>query len=241
MNFVDVGLSLATLIILEIVLGIDNLVILSILTERLPQEKRKMARKLGLSLAWMTRLLLLGLSFYLIQLVRPLFTVYEFSFSVRELFFLLGGIFLIWKSTDEIHQEIVKKPQVLRATAANSRRGVILVIIQIALLDIIFSLDSVLTAVGLASEFWVMALAISIAIIIMIFASEPVSYFITKHPTLKMLALSYLMLIGMLLIAEGFSVHIARGYVYFSMGFSLSVECLNLFKKTRRRKKVHKS
>lgn len=242
MEFIDIFLSLIALIILEIVLGIDNLVILSILTEKLPREKRKKARRWGLTFAWVTRLLLLGSAVYMVKLVKPLFTVGSLTFSARDIFLCLGGAFLIWKATDEIHQDVVDedavKPVSKNINSAATFRGVI---IQIALLDVVFSLDSVLTAVGLTSLFWVMALAITCAIIIMIFASEPVSEFISKHPTIKMLALSYLILIGTVLVADGFSFHIPRGYLYFAMGFSLSVESLNLIKRNRvNRKKIER-
>ena len=235
MVFIDLILSLLTLVILEIVLGIDNLVILSILTEKLPREKRKKARQWGLTFAWVTRLILLASAVFMVHLVKPLFSLGQFTFSFRDLFLIGGGMFLIWKSTDEIHQDILKEP--LSAPTLVSKKAVTFrgVVIQVALLDIIFSLDSVLTAVGIASQFWVMALAITIAILIMIFASEVVSNFIAKNPTVKMLALSYLILIGMILIADGFALHIPRGYIYFSMGFSLGVEALNLIKRARKK------
>lgn len=238
MELIDILLSLISLIILEIVLGIDNLVILSILTEKLPYEKRKKARKLGLSCAWMTRLILLASAVFMVKLVKPLLIIGSFSFSARDIFLILGGVFLIWKSTDEIHQDLVDEPMIQPVSkhlysAATFR----MVILQIALLDIIFSLDSVLTAVGLTSRFWVMALAITCAILIMIYASEIVSDFISKHPSIKMLALSYLILIGTVLIADGFSFHIPRGYLYFAMGFSLGVESLNLVKRARKKRK----
>ncbi len=238
MDLIEVALSLTTLVILEIVLGIDNLVILSILTEKLPVEQRKKARRWGLTFAWITRLILLASAVYMVHLIEPLFTVGTFSFSFRDLFLIGGGMFLIWKATDEIHQDLQEDPSVeaIQPNAATySYHGVIA---QIAFLDIIFSLDSVLTAVGIASHFWVMALAITCAIIIMIFASEPVSRFIIKNPTVKMLALSYLILIGMILIADGFAFHIPRGYIYFAMGFSLGVESLNLAKKARNKRKM---
>ncbi|KTD35601.1 transport protein [Legionella moravica] len=238
MEFFDVALSLIALIILEVVLGIDNLVILSILTEKLPQEKRKKARRWGLTFAWMTRLLLLASAVYMVKLVKPLVSIGGISFSARDIFLCLGGAFLIWKSTDEIHQDVTNESRTQavpkNTTASATFRGVI---IQVALLDVIFSLDSVLTAVGLTTRFWVMALAITCAIIIMIYASEPVSEFISKHPTIKMLALSYLILIGTVLVADGFSFHIPRGYLYFAMGFSLGVESLNLLKRTRKKRK----
>ncbi|CAM2908898.1 TerC family protein [Legionella worsleiensis] len=241
MEFFDVVLSLIALIVLEVVLGIDNLVILSILTEKLPQEKRKKARRWGLTFAWMTRLMLLASAVFMVKLVKPLFSIGDMTFSARDIFLCLGGAFLIWKSTDEIHQDVTNESRtnsLPHGTSASATfRGVI---IQVALLDIIFSLDSVLTAVGLTSHFWVMALAITCAIIIMIYASEPVSEFITKHPTIKMLALSYLILIGTVLVADGFSFHIPRGYLYFAMGFSLGVEALNLLRRTRRKRKKNK-
>jgi predicted tellurium resistance membrane protein TerC len=238
MEFVDIGLSLIALIILEIILGIDNLVILSILTERLPQEKRKKARRLGLTLAWVTRLILLASAVFMVKLVKPLLVIGDFSFSARDIFLFLGGAFLVWKSTDEIHKDVMHEPAATPVSkkiysAATFRS----VIIQVALLDIVFSLDSVLTAIGLTNQFWVMAVAITCAIIIMIFASEPVSEFIAKHPTIKMLALSYLILIGTVLIADGFSFHVPRGYLYVAMGFSLSVEALNLLRRSRRKRK----
>ncbi|CEG57006.1 TerC family protein [Legionella fallonii] len=238
MDIINIVLSLIALIILEIVLGIDNLVILSILTEKLPQEKRKKARRLGLTFAWVTRLLLLGSAVYMVKLIKPIVTIGSLSFSFRDIFLLLGGTFLIWKSTDEIHQDIMNEPSV---TPIGHKKGSSItfskVVTQIALLDIIFSLDSVLTAVGLTSEFWIMAAAITCAILIMIYASEPVSEFISKHPTVKMLALSYLILIGTMLVADGFSFHVPRGYLYFSMGFSLGVESLNLYRSSRKKRK----
>ncbi|HDS3847756.1 TerC family protein [Legionella pneumophila] len=240
MDFIDIGLSLTALIILEVVLGIDNLVILSILTEKLPREKRKKARRWGLTFAWVTRLLLLGSAVFLVKLVKPILTIGSLVFSARDLFLILGGVFLIWKSTDEIHQDVMNEPLMepvsKNVSSSATFRGVV---IQIALLDIIFSLDSVLTAVGLTSHFMVMAVAITIAIIIMIWASEPVSKFISEHPTIKMLALSYLILIGTVLVADGFEFHVPRGYLYFAMGFSLAVESLNLIKNERvKRKKL---
>lgn len=240
MDFIDISISLIALIILEIVLGIDNLVILSILTAKLPPEKRKKARRWGLTFAWMTRLMLLGSAVYMVKLVKPIATVGSFTFSVRDIFLFLGGAFLIWKSTDEIHQDVMHEPLEL-PISKNIYSSALFrnVVIQVALVDVIFSLDSVLTAVGLTTQFWVMAAAITVAILIMIYASEPVSDFILKHPTIKMLALSYLILIGMVLIADGFSFHVPRGYLYFAMGFSLGVESLNLLKSSRKKRKKY--
>lgn len=239
MEWLDLLFGLLALIVLEVVLGIDNLVFLAILTERLPRESRKRARQWGLTFAWVTRLLLLASAVWLVRLTSPIISFAEFSFSARDLFLLGGGAFLIAKATQEIHQEVEpieevkteksKKSQVF----ASSFRGVVL---QVGLMDIIFSLDSVLTAVGLTPHYWIMALAITVAIVIMIWASEPVSLFIEKHPTIKMLALSFLILIGMVLVADSFQFHVPRGYIYFAMGFSLSVEALNFWKRARSKK-----
>ncbi len=238
MEFLDIIASLIVLVILEIVLGIDNLVILSILTEKLPAHQRTKARRWGLTFSWVTRLLLLSLAVDMIRLTKPLITIAELSFSARDIFLILGGAFLIWKATDEIHQDVTEESEESAKKEMTSFKTTFnMVIFQIAMLDVIFSLDSVLTAVGLTTRFWVMAFAISCAIIIMIFASEIVSAFIKKHPTIKMLALSYLILIGMVLVADGLSFHIPRGYVYFAMGFSLAVESLNLIKHARKRGK----
>ena len=235
MDFVNLISSLLVLVILEVVLSIDNLIILSILTEGLPLKQKKTAQRLGLTVAWVARLFLLASAVYLASLVKPLFTIWHFSFSVRDLFLILGGLFLVWKASDEIHQDMLKNQVDNIVKGARTKNTLSKVLVQIVLLDIIFSLDSVLTAVGLTSNFIVMAIAITIAIAIMIWASEPVSAFIKKYPTLKMLALSYLILIGTILIVDGFSYHVPRGYLYFSLGFSLSVEFLNVLKQSRRK------
>lgn len=242
MELLDIFISLLALIILEIVLGIDNLVLLSILTEKLPREKRKRARRWGLTFAWMTRLILLACAVYLAQLTKPLFTISTLSFSARDIFLFMGGAFLIWKATDEIHQDVtgeeIETAADVHPKSAASFRGVV---IQVALMDIIFSFDSVLTAIGLTNHYFVMALAITCAIIVMIFASEWVSRFISNYPTVKMLALSFLILIGMVLVADSFSFHVPRAYVYFAMGFSLSVEFLNIIKRSiRQRNRINK-
>ncbi len=237
MEFLDITLSLLALIILEIVLGIDNLVFLSILSEKLPREQRKKARRWGLTFAWVTRLMLLASAMWLVKLTTPFFSLGDFSLSVRDLFLLAGGGFLIAKATQEIHLEVSGDTSVVAPGTAKIAATFGGVIIQIAIMDIIFSLDSVLTAIGLTTRFWVMAVAITCAILVMIFASESVSRFIEKYPTVKMLALSFLILIGMVLTADGFHFHVPRGYVYFAMGFSLAVEGLNLVRAGRRRKK----
>ena len=234
MDVFDILISLVALIILEIILGIDNLVFLSILTEKLPKEQRRLARRWGLMFAWVTRLILLVTALWMVGLTRPLFHIYHLSFSVRDLFLFIGGAFLIAKATQEIHYEVGEDELNDRVLSKRSARF-FQVVIQVGLMDIIFSMDSILTAVGLTNHFWVMAAAITCAIMVMIYASETVSYFIQKHPTIKMLALSFLILIGMVLVADSFAFHIPRGYVYFAMGFSLGVEALNLVRRSRRR------
>jgi predicted tellurium resistance membrane protein TerC len=239
MNFFDILSSLFALILLEIILGVDNLVFLSILTEKLPLSQRRRARRWGLCFAWMTRLLLLASACWLVQLTEPVLTLFQHTFSVRDLFLFVGGGFLLTKATQEIHHEVGRDELLVGQQSASEGRVVSFhfIVFQVAVMDIIFSLDSVLTAVGLTQHFWVMALAITASIFVMIYASEAVSRFIDKYPTIKMLALSFLMLIGMVLIADGFSFHIPRGYVYFAMGFSLGVECLNLVRRHRKNTK----
>ncbi len=235
-EIVDIVLSLLALVILEVILGIDNLVFLSILTEKLPVEQRRAGRRWGLTFAWVTRLMLLLGAVWLVKLNHPLIQWDDFHFSIRDLFLLAGGLFLITKATQEIHLEVSDEEDTVAIDPKKKAVSMKMVVTQVALMDIIFSLDSVLTAVGLTHRYWVMAVAITIAILVMIFASEPVSYFIEKHPTVKMLALSFLILIGMVLIADGFSFHVPRGYIYFAMGFSLGVEALNLLRGSKRRK-----
>lgn len=232
-EFFDILLSLVTLTILEIVLGVDNLVFLSILSQKLPRAQQSRARKLGLTFAWLTRLMLLASAVWLARLTTPWVTIFNFSLSGRDLFLLSGGLFLLAKATQEIHSELEVVHQ--KPNQQIKTKAFWWVIGQIAVLDIVFSLDSVLTAIGLTDHFWVMAVAITIAIIAMIFLSEPLSNFIEHHPSIRMLALSFLILIGMVLVADGLHNHIPRGYIYFAMGFSVTVECLNLWRNKRQR------
>lgn len=228
----DILLALGTLTILEIILGIDNLVFLSILSQKLPYEQQARARKIGLTVAWVTRLLFLASALWLSKLVTPLFTIFNLEVSARDLFLFGGGMFLLWKATEEIHHQL-EQPTKKDIISNIKSQSFLWVVTQIVLLDIVFSLDSVLTAIGLSDQFWVMATAISIAILAMIFVSDPLSSFIEKHPSVRMLALSFLLLIALVLIADAFHSHIPRGYVYFAMGFSLTVECLNLWRNKR--------
>ena len=234
MNYIDIFFSVIALIILEIVLGIDNLVFLSILTEKLPKADRKKARHWGLTFAWMTRLMLLASAVWLVKLTHPFLTLGQMSFSVRDVFLFGGGAFLIFKATEEIHYEVgeTKAEKKISRSAASTIKGVV---IQIGLMDIIFSLDSVLTAIGLTNNFMVMGVAITCAILVMVYASEPVGAFIEQHPSVKMLALSFLILVGTMLVADSFGFHVPRGYLYFSMAFSLGVESLNLYRQAKRR------
>jgi len=218
--------ALLTLTLLEIVLGIDNIVFISILSGKLPEHQRQRARTLGLALAMGTRILLLLSLTWIMRLTRPFFTIGPQEVSGRDLILLIGGLFLLWKSTHEIHERLEGAAEAVRkAGKANTMASVLT---QIALLDIIFSLDSVITAVGMANQIAVMVAAIVIAVGIMMLASRPLGEFVESHPTIKILALSFLLLIGMALIAEGFHQHIPKGYIYFAMGFSVFVEMLNL-------------
>lgn len=219
-------LDLLTLTALEIVLGVDNIVFISILSGKLPHARQARARTLGLALAMGTRILLLLSLTWIMRLTAPLFTVLEQEISGRDLILLTGGLFLIWKATSEIHEKLEGS----EAEREVKRAGVTMrgVLVQIALLDIVFSLDSVITAVGMANSVAVMITAIAVAVGVMMFTSGPISHFVEKHPTVKMLALSFLLLIGMALIGEAFDQHIPKGYIYFAMGFSVFVEALNL-------------
>lgn len=218
-------IALITLTVLEIVLGIDNIVFISILSGKLPQAKQKKARQLGLGLALITRILLLLSLSWVMSLTAPLFNVLSHEISGRDLILLIGGLFLIYKATSEIHEKIEGENH---DTDVKGRATFSGIIIQILLLDIVFSLDSVITAVGMASEIGVMIAAVIISVIIMLFAAESISKFVNNHPTVKMLALSFLVLIGVTLLAEGLDQHIPKGYIYFAMAFSVLVEMLNL-------------
>src|SRR5688500_6979571 len=221
----EILIALATLTFLEIVLGVDNIIFISILSGKLPAEQQQKARSLGLLLAMGTRILLLFSLAWVIRLTAPLFTVVGQEISGRDLILILGGLFLLGKSTHEIHERLEGDEGHGAAKAAASFASVL---IQIALLDIVFSLDSVITAVGMVDQVSVMVIAVIISVIIMMVAAEPISAFVHRHPTVKMLALSFLLLIGMSLVAEGFDHHIPKGYVYFAMGFSVFVEAINL-------------
>ena len=221
----EIIVALITLTVLEIVLGIDNIIFISILAGKLPAEQQGRARRAGLAGAMLTRIGLLALLAWLIRLTAPLFHVLGQPFSGRDLILIAGGLFLLFKSTREIHEG-------LEGDAGHAgtrvRASFASVVGQIMLLDIVFSLDSVITAVGMARHLWVMIVAVVLAVGVMMFAAAPISNFVHRHPTVKMLALSFLLMIGVALIADGLGQHIRKGYIYFAMGFSVMVEMLNL-------------
>ncbi len=221
----DVWIGLLTLTALEIVLGIDNIIFISILASKLPKPQQPQARRIGLMGALFTRILLLLSLSWIIGLTAPLFTVAGREVSGRDLTLILGGLFLLGKSTYEIHDKLEGETG---HGGAKARGGFTAVIIQIMLLDIVFSLDSVITAVGMVNQIPVMVAAVVIAVLVMLVAVGPISTFVDRHPTVKMLALAFLLLIGVNLVAEGFHQHIPKGYIYFAMAFSVFVELLNL-------------
>ena len=226
----QIWLSLVTLSALEIVLGIDNIVFLAILTNRLPPHQRALGRKIGLSLALGTRLLLLATLAWIVKLTAPLFTLFDQGFSVRDLILIGGGLFLMVKAVHEIHETVEGDADAANNSGSDAPKvypAFSSIVVQIALIDIIFSLDSVITAVGMADTLWVMVVAVVVAMIIMLVASGPLSDFVSNHPTIKMLALSFLLLIGVFLVADGFGLKIPKGYLYFALGFSVLVEMMN--------------
>jgi predicted tellurium resistance membrane protein TerC len=225
-------IALLTLTVMEIVLGIDNVVFISVLVQRLPEAQRDRGRRIGLGLAMGMRILLLLSITWIVGLTQPVVTIGDHPVSVRDLILIGGGLFLIWKATTEIHEALEgDEGHAVTGPAATMRS----VLIQIVLLDIVFSLDSVLTAVGMADDVVIMIAAVVIAVGVMLFASGPISRFVHAHPTVKMLALSFLLLIGITLIADGLGFHVPKGYIYAAMGFSVFVEALNLTARRRRR------
>ncbi len=218
-------IALATLTFLEVILGVDNVIFISILAGKLPVEQQQRARTLGLAAAMVTRILLLMSLAWIIRLTAPLFTLFNHAFSGRDLILLGGGLFLLAKATLEIHERLEGE---VGHGSAKSYPSFGAVIFQIMLLDIVFSLDSVITAVGMADDLSIMVAAVVIAVAIMMVSAAPISAFVDRHPTVKVLALSFLLLIGLSLIGEGFGMHIPKGYIYFAMGFSVFVEMINL-------------
>jgi predicted tellurium resistance membrane protein TerC len=218
-------IALLTLTALEIVLGIDNIIFISILAGKLPDEQQKLGRQAGLLMAMLTRILLLFSIAWLTRLTAPLFSVLSYEISGRDIILIIGGLFLLGKSTFEIHERLEGEEGHAAEKVPASLTGVVF---QIMMLDIVFSLDSVITAVGMVNEIVIMVAAVVIAVAIMLFASGPISEFVNNRPTLKILALSFLLLIGFSLVADGLGLHIPKGYIYFAMGFSVFVEVINL-------------
>jgi len=235
----EAWIALGTLTALEIVLGIDNIIFISVLVGRLPKQQRELARRLGLGLAMFARLALLFSITWVMGLTNTLFSVFGQNISGRDIILIGGGLFLLAKATHEIHNSLEGEAggQQIGATVSMA-----MVLLQIAILDIVFSLDSVITAVGLADEISIMALAIIIAVVIMMLAAKSIGDFVDHHPTIKILALSFLILVGVTLMVEGFDVHVPKGYIYFAMAFSVAVETINLRlrKKPSKPIKLHK-
>jgi predicted tellurium resistance membrane protein TerC len=218
-------IALATLTVLEIVLGIDNIIFISVLVGRLPEQARNRARIIGLGLAMGTRVLLLLSLAWMMTLTQPVFTALRWDFSGRDLILIVGGLFLLWKSVHEIHNSLEGDED---EHGAGAQATFASVLVQIAIIDIVFSLDSVITAVGMADDVAVMIIAVVAAVAVMMVAARPIGEFVDRHPTVKMLALSFLILVGFALVAEGLDFHVPKGYIYFAMAFSVAVELLNL-------------
>ena len=234
----EAWLALMTLTALEIVLGIDNIIFISVLAGRLPEHQRNRARIQGLALAMITRILLLLSLAWMMRLTSPLFTVLEYDISGRDVILIAGGLFLLWKSSQEIWESLEgaedETPDEPRPVPSYG-----MVLVQIAIIDIVFSLDSVITAVGMVEDVPVMVIAIVIAVGVMMLAAKSIGEFVDRHPSIKMLALSFLILVGVALIGEGLDMHIPKGYIYFAMAFSVMVEMLNIHMRKKRGKPVH--
>jgi predicted tellurium resistance membrane protein TerC len=228
--------ALATLIVIEVVLGIDNLIFISILTNKLPEHQRSKARRIGIGLALILRLGLLGTIAIIVTLTEPIFTLFGHAFSWRDLILIGGGLFLVWKATKEIHHNVDPSPSddVFDTTIATMTFGA--AITQILLLDLVFSLDSIITAVGMTDNVMIMVIAVIVAVTTMLLAANPLANFINNNPTVVMLALGFLMMIGMTLIAEGFGAHVPKGYIYAAMAFSALIEGLNMLSRRATRR-----
>ena len=230
--------ALATLIAMEVVLGIDNLIFISILTNKLPAEHQTQARRIGIGLALILRLALLGTVAIIVQLTQPIFTAFGHGFSWRDLILIAGGLFLVWKATKEIHHMADPHPDEGVFDTARKALTFGAAISQILLLDLVFSIDSILTAVGMTEHLPIMVVAVVAAVIVMLVAADPLANFINNNPTVVMLALGFLLMIGVVLIADGFGVHVPKGYIYTAMAFSAGVEGLNIFSRRRRARKA---
>jgi predicted tellurium resistance membrane protein TerC len=230
--------ALLTLIAMEVVLGIDNLIFISILTNKLPEADRARARRIGIGLALVMRLVLLGTVFIIVQLTEPIFTLFGHGFSWRDLILIAGGLFLVWKATKEIHHNVDPEPSDDLFDTRAATLGFSAAIFQILLLDLVFSVDSIITAVGMTEHIPIMVVAVVIAVAVMLLAATPLANFIHANPTVVMLALGFLLMIGMTLIADGFGVHVPKGYIYAAMAFSALVEGLNMLARRRAKRRA---
>ena len=230
--------ALVTLIAMEVVLGIDNLIFIAILTNKLPEEQRASARRVGIGLALILRLALLGTIAIIVTLTTPIFSVFGHDLSWRDLILIAGGLFLVWKATKEIHHRVDPDPAPDLFNRRQETLGYAAAMGQIVMLDLVFSIDSIITAVGMTPHLPIMVIAVVVAVLVMLVAAAPLSNFISANPTVVMLALGFLLMIGMVLIADGFGAHVPKGYVYAAMAFSVGVECLNMLaRRARRRRK----
>jgi predicted tellurium resistance membrane protein TerC len=229
--------ALVTLIAMEVVLGIDNLIFIAILTNKLPEEHRAQARQVGIGLALILRLALLATIAVIVTLTTPILSVLGHDFSWRDLILIAGGLFLVWKATTEIHHRVDPDPAPDLFNRRQANVGFAAAMGQIVLLDLVFSIDSIITAVGMTPHLPIMVIAVVVAVLVMLLAATPLSNFINANPTVVMLALGFLLMIGMVLIAEGFGAHVPKGYVYAAMAFSVGVECLNMLARRARRKR----
>ena len=230
-------LALATLIVMEVVLGIDNLIFISILTNKLPEHQRSKARRVGIGLAVILRLGLLASVAFIVQLTQPLFVVLDHAFSWRDLILMTGGLFLIWKATTEIHDHVAGEAEPEPTAAGVAGMTMTAAVGQILVLDLVFSLDSIITAVGMTNEIPIMVAAVLVAVSLMLVAADPLARFIGNNPTIVMLALGFLLMIGATLLADGVGVHVPKGYIYAAMAFSALIEGLNMLARRRKRKK----
>ena len=234
----EAWLALATLVVMEVVLGIDNLVFVALVSNKLPEESRRKGRAIGLGLALGLRLVLLSLLVVIGGLTRPVLTLFGHEFSWRDLILIAGGLFLVWKATSEIHQTVETDHDGEVVDPRQKPIGFVSAIVQILMLDLVFSIDSILTAVGMTDQLPIMAAAVIIAVLLMLLASGPIAAFIHKNPTIVMLALGFLLMIGMTLIADGMGYHVPKGYIYAAMAFSALVEILNMLMRRGRNKKA---
>ena len=218
---------------MEIVLGIDNLIFISILTNKLPEKHRAKARRIGISMALILRLGLLSTIAFIVQLTAPVFEVFGQAFSWKDMILIAGGLFLVWKATTEIHHSMDPEPEEKTTVSNGVTIGFAAAIGQILMLDLVFSIDSIITAVGMTEHLPIMIIAVVVSVIVMLVAAEPLAKFINNNPTVVMLALGFLIMIGMTLIAEGFGAHVPKGYVYAAMAFSAAIECLNIARRNR--------